>query len=81
MWPHNISGNAHVGGNIFVCRQSSIAQYQDLEPEWRNLGPLGTEGKEGETAKHGFPETWGWTFSDVTLTLQTAAVGVHWEHA
>ena len=64
----------NVGGYI-VCRQSSIAQYRDLEPEWRNLGPLSTEGKEGETAEQDIPETWGWTLAYVTL--QTAAAGAH----
>ena len=74
MLPRNISRKVHVGGNIF-CRQSSIAQYQDLEPEWRNLGLVGTDGAEGETAEQDIPTTWGWTLSDVTL--QTAAVGAH----
>ena len=74
MLPHNISGKAHVGGNIF-CRQSSIAQHQDLQPERRNLGPLGADGVEGETAKQYVPETWGWALPDATL--QTAAVGAH----
>ena len=72
--PRNISGKVHVGGNIF-CRRSSMGKYQDLEPEWRNLGPLGTAGMEGETAEQDIPETWGWTLSDVTL--QTAAVEAH----
>ena len=74
MLPHNISGKAQVGGNIF-CKQSSIAQYRDLAPEWRNLGPLGTDGVEGETAEQDIPETWGWALPDVTL--QTAAAGAH----
>ena len=56
MLPHDISGKAHVGNNS-VCWQSSIAQYQDLETEWRNLGPLGTDGVEGETAEQDIPET------------------------
>ena len=74
MWPHSISGKAQDGGNIF-CRQCSIAQCQDREPEWPRLGPLGTDGVEGETAEQDNPETWGWALPDVIL--QTAAAGAH----
>ena len=71
--PHHLH-KAHVGGDIF-CRVSTINRYMDMYPEWHNLGPLGTDGIEGETADQDVPETWGWTLTDVQLSA--AAVQAH----
>ena len=71
MCPHNPSDKVHVGGDI-CCRVGSLTKYKQLQPLWRCLGPLGTEGVEGETADQDVPETWGWTLPDST-SLEAAA--------
>ena len=72
--PHNPSGKVHIGGDIH-CRMGALNAYQALDPPWLNLGPLGTEGFEGETAEQDVRETWGWTLADVQLL--SAAVMAH----
>ena len=66
MQPHHPFDKANVGGNVF-CRLGSIATYKDLQPPWRNLGTLSTEGFEAENPEEDIPESWGWTLPDQTL--------------
>ena len=54
---------------------SSIERYMDMYPEWVELGPLGTDGIEGETPAQDVAETWGWTLPDSQLFA--AAVQAH----
>ena len=60
----------HVGAEIF-CREGTLANYQDLHPQWRSMGTCGTEGSEGATADQDVPESWGWMLlSDRALRLK-----------
>ena len=62
----------HVGAEIF-CREGTLANYQDLHPQWRSMGTCGTEGSEGATADQDVPESWGWMdLSDSVLCLKAA---------
>ena len=67
---HSPLSEAHVGAHIF-CREDTLADHNSLHPPWVNIGSLGTEGKEGDTADDDVPESWGWTLSDAVL-LQAA---------
>ena len=73
---HTLLCKDHVGGAVF-CRVGDFAHFRDLEPPWRALGTMGTEGSEGETADADVPESWAWTHTDRTLTF--AALQVHTE--
>ena len=64
----------HVGADIF-CRVGTMANYEAMEPLWRRLGTLGTEGHEGEKPDSDIAESWGWTLSDVMLS--SAAIQAH----
>ena len=71
---HTPLSKAHVGALIY-CRRGALANWQDLLPEWRSCGTLGTEGREGETPDQDIQEFWGWALSDLILT--TAATEAH----
>ena len=74
MLPHNSLHKAHVGAHIF-CRMGTLEDYMDVDPQWRSIGAMGTEGSEGATPSDDVPESWGWTLVDVTLL--GAAVQTH----
>ena len=52
-----------------------LEDYMDVDPQWRSIGAMGTEGSEGATPSDDVPESWGWTLVDVTLL--GAAVQTH----
>ena len=63
---HNPRSKAHVGAHIY-CRRGNMDDYMNLRPEWKDIGTLGTEGFEGESAEADIPESWGWVLSNDIL--------------
>ena len=72
--PRNSLHKAHAGAHIF-CRMGTLCNYRNVDPQWRSIGAMGTEGSEGATPSDDVPESWGWTLEDTTLIQ--AAVKAH----